>query len=218
MKSMILIVLFILGACASSSVHASFILNGTSTIEELDLSESVIDFYDYNSLSAPFSSNTGFEINDVFVFLLAEFGGSYYLVGTTDGTVATSDTSNGRVNINLTDNLGTSGGVIFVDDSNDTQVSSINSIFIDFIFGTDANDGFIYDLGDGSNVSLSASLGLTRGVTDAVFLDFSGSGTPLVIDITDSFELRSAVSVSSPPMFLLLSLTILTLICRKKRR
>lgn len=218
MKSMLLKVLFILGACASSGAHASFILNGTSTIEELNLSESVIDFYDYNSSSAPFSSNTGYEINDVFVFLLAEFGGSYYLVGTTDGTVATSDNSNGRVNINLIDNLGTSGGVIFVDDSNDTQVSTINSIFIDFVFGTDANDGFIYDLGDGTNVSLSASLELTRGVTDAIFLDFSGSSTPSVIDISDSFELRSAVAVSSPPMFLLLSLTILAFTCRNRRR
>lgn len=164
-----------------SSANAAIILNGSTQLQALSISESFADFYGYAD-KIPASSSTGFEQVDTAVFMLLENSGQFALLGTFGAFNFQGDDFGGNVSLALT-NLGI-GSLILIDDPREGETVSGNTTSINFDYASNRTDGFIFGLGNGNGVDLLVELSNLTGLSDFVFIDSNGSQ-----QITDTFTL-----------------------------
>lgn len=214
----ILISLIVLTSC---NVNAAFILNNdnNNVINVFNISESFESFYGYNE-SVRASSSTGYEQVNTAVFLLAEYQGQYSLISTFGSFVANGDPEGGSLKLELTNNG--FGSFLFVDDPNELVNTSGNVSSVSFSYFADRTDGFIFGLGDGSNVDLSILMSDLTGIDNFVFLNSGGSTygiTPqFTLSLSSENPVDGPVSVAEPNGLKILLLSLIIGLSIRKRR
>lgn len=194
----------------SFSANAGFILNNTTSVSVLNLTEDVDSFYGYTSGY----STTGLELEDTLVFFIAEESGSYYLFGLFD---IFGGTNRGKFDLTLTDNSIAPGSFYFVDDSSEVVNQTGNTYGITFTWAAGYSDGIIYELGSEFNNNISIAINPRQNISQVSFLDFSTG----LINQTNNFTITStsapvsSVAVSTPGIHVILILSILLLTRRK---
>lgn len=212
----ILLPLVVLISC---NVNAAFILNNdnSNVVNAFNLSESFKSFYGYAS-SVRASSNTGFEQTNTAVFLIAQYQGQYSLIATFGSFVANGDPDGGSLTLGLTNNG--FGNFLFIDDPSETVSTTGNFSSINFNYLADRTDGFIFDLGDGTNVDLSILMSNLVGVDNFQFLNAGGTDYSLSSQFNLSLfdNSASASPVVAPNGLFLLVLSLLIVFSVRKRR
>tara|TARA_Y100000296_G_C5175620_1_gene259879 strand:+ start:246 stop:938 length:693 start_codon:yes stop_codon:yes gene_type:complete len=214
-------------ASSISSANAAMILNNTQEVEAISITESFRSFYDYNNGSR-FASDTGLEVEDSFVFFLAQFNGQSALFGLLDGTNNGDDV---LFDVALSDSSNSLGNLIFKDDPTSDSFSSSSPGNWLFEYNMrdrpGRGDGFVYLLGDGGYTSLDVSSVFNSGsARGAYFVSFE-NGNSEYIDLGMSltslqFSLNSvdtlqSVEVASPSTLGLFSLALMIFAIRKRR-
>tara|TARA_R110002153_G_scaffold83607_1_gene210067 strand:- start:1919 stop:2581 length:663 start_codon:yes stop_codon:yes gene_type:complete len=203
----------LLSVCAFSS-NAALIVNNSFLANDLELTESFEDFYDYGNLFKA-SSNTGFELNNTLVLMIVSFDGDFGLVGLMDKL----DSTGGGMTIALTDDSTTQGAFTLYDDPKETGTTSGNTITSKWNWGEGFTDGFVYTFGDITDVDVTLDFTIKSGISDIVFYDFDGS-TQLINVTGPNLSLSNAVdptlvSVSTPNSMLITILALSLLLMRK---
>ncbi len=200
---------------ASCFANASFILNGSTTVNELDLTQDVVSFYGRDGNA----STTGYELGDSVVFMIGEYLGTSYLVGMFDNG-ATSGV--GNLQLDILDSSSSQGTFILVDDANEAPSGSGPLYEMNFFWGTNYTDGIVYELASGLT-DLTLDFVLARGLTDAYFISFDGAG-PNYISLSGGLTLVSnsvappITAVAEPTKLVLLTLTIMAPLSLRIRR
>lgn len=195
--------------------QAAIILNGTDSLGVFSLTESFEDFYDHGG-DAPNSSNTGFEQVNTAVMMIIEFSGEYALVGTFGGLASIGDLDGASLSMDLI-NLGT-GSFTLIDDVTDPVTVSGALTTIDFSYANKRNDGFIFSLGNGTDVDILVSFYDYIGLDDFIFLSSGESD----ISVGDTFFLSNtlaptSVAVSEPTLLFMLISSLFILLRRIKK-
>lgn len=196
----------------TSTANATLILNNNDSLEigEFSINETFYDFYGYSE-NIPDSSNTGFELVNTVVFLIANFNNELALIGTFGSFVSAGDDDGGRLALTFS-NEGF-GDLLFVDDKKDTQTVNGNDLTINFQYIKNRTDGFIFGLGDGTNVALNLSLSDLEGIDEIIFLN-DGSNP---YRLGNNFSL-SSTKVSEPSALALMLLGMGLLLSRKHKK
>lgn len=212
-----------LGLLVSSfNVQAGFMSWNGNAIEALDLNgdfASFEEFYDYDS-TFQWSSNTGLEEADTIVMFLAELGGELAIFSTISSP---QGGSRGQVGFDYT---ATAGDMLFLDDPDE----SVNSAGINFKYGSDKSDGFIYSgLGDfdwsfvpsffnASNVDGIKFVSFNDGeFNSASYSSLFSLDEPLVVSNVELSSGNVSNSVSAPGTVLLMLLGLTSLLVSRKR-
>lgn len=196
----------------TTTANASLILNDDNSLDigEFLINESFFDFYGYDT-NVPDSSNTGFELTNTAVFLITNFNNQLALVGHFGSFVSEGDEEGGSLSLTFL-NEGF-GSLLFVDDKKDENAAITNGpeTTITFTYIRNRNDGFIFGLGDGTNVDLNLSLDNIDGIDQFVLLN-SGSN-PYILG--NNFSIKS-VKVSEPSVLILMALATCLLLARRR--
>lgn len=194
-----LIGLILLSFTFCFSANAVLILNDSQSVGTLTLNEDVLSFYDYNKANVA-SSDTGLEKLDTFMFFVAEYSEMFYLIGLVDSIGGSEP---GKAIITLTDNSSDVGSFLFIDDPNEFKTSGSNFTNITFKWAGGYNDGFIYGLGNSSNlVDLTIDFGQFINLAESSFLSFE-DGLQKQTELGNSFTLTRVSAPSTYALFLL---------------
>lgn len=211
-----------------SNANAAMILNNSQVVQAITITESFRSFYDYNNGSR-FASDTGLEVEDSFVFFLAQFNGQSALFGLLDGTNNGDDV---LFDVALSDSSASLGNLILKDDPTSDSFSSSSPGNWLFEYNMrdrpGRGDGFVYLLGDGDYTSLDVSSLFNSGSARGAYFVSSENGNNEFIDLGMSltslqFSLDSvddslqSVEVASPSTIGLFSLALLIFAVRKRR-
>lgn len=211
--------LMMLAFSSFNSFAAMISWNGNS-IEALDLNSSYSsfqEFYDYDN-TFQWSSNTGLELVDTIVMFVAELNGEF-------GIFSTISSPTGGSQGSVTFNYGASAGsMLFIDDPDE----NVNGTDVNFIYGQNKSDGFIYSrLGD-FNWTFAPSFFNQSNIEGIRFVSFSGGefanaqysdliSLDEVLVVSNEINSSSASQpINAPGTFCLLLLGILGLTARRK--
>lgn len=201
---------------ASLSANAALIVNGSTEVNALQLSESFESFYDFNNWSA----NTGFEqANELVAFFAtndADELGLYMIFSGPTGSA-------GAINFDIN---GSNGSVIFVDDPDgrDPVVSTATGSNVTFSYVAGKTDGLVYADFVGDLWSLDILFNRFTGINGYSFLTFDSagnssaavSGTGLDNLTLTSFP-SSSVSVSTPSTLMIFALSVVCLLASRRK-
>mmetsp|Transcript_59403 Transcript_59403/g.189222 ORF Transcript_59403/g.189222 Transcript_59403/m.189222 type:complete len:230 (+) Transcript_59403:112-801(+) len=197
-----LFVVFGLSVGLVSTAAANFIsFNGTQ-VSALDLNgqySSFQEFYGYNTRK-PWSSNTGFELNDTVVMFLAELNGEYGLFATFSRSANGNGGGAGSLYASISSS---SGSATFADDpdeindpaSNAAELAALNGSGLNFRWNGDKTDGFIFSELNLPTWNVQTSFTNTVNIDGLVFLSF-GDGTKASATSTDLYAIGSNFEVS----------------------
>ena len=203
----------------SWNVNAAFILNddNNKVVNPFIITESFADFYGYAE-AVRASSNTGYEEVDSAIFMITQFQNQFSLIATFGAFVADGDLDGGKLKLEMT-NEGFAN-FLFVDDPSEVVVTNGNVTSINFNYIANRTDGFILDLGNGTDVELSFLMSQLVGLDTFKFLNAGGSE----YDLGPQFDLSlfNGASVSTPVsepngIFLLVLSAVIGLSVRRKR-
>ncbi|WP_150140552.1 hypothetical protein [Candidatus Enterovibrio escicola] len=212
-----------LGLLVSSfNAQAGFMSWNGNTIEALDLNgdfTSFEEFYDYDN-AFQWSSNTGLEEADTIVMFLAELGGELAIFSTISSP---QGGSKGQVGFDYT---ASAGSMLFLDDPDE----SVNSAGINFKYGSNKSDGFIYGGLGNFDWSFVPSFFNASNVDGIKFVSFSDGefssasysslfslDEPLVVSNLQLGSGNVSNAVSAPGTILLMVLGFTSLLISRKR-
>lgn len=199
----------------SATANAALIVNNSTSVSALSLSEDFESFYDYGG-NVKAGSNTGYEMSDSLVLLLVSYNGQYGLVGLMD----TADGTSGGIQIDLTDTSDVMGAFTLYDDPKESGVTSGNTTSSTWYWGNDFTDGFVYTFGDISDIDVTLDFTVKAGISQIVFYDFTG--TPQVLDVTgSSLTITGSIvpdtTVSEPNVMFLGLFSLLLVVARARK-
>jgi hypothetical protein len=195
----------------SLSASATLLTFNGQSVTALDLngiSTSFEEFYDYQSSSA----NTGLEVVNTVIMFVAELDDEYGIF-----TIANKYGAggvNGKLSVDITSS---SGNVIFVDDAID--FTSANQI--DFSWGGNLTDGYIYYELNPNGFVFSQALSSLKGVDGVNFINFSdgtlSSATyGSLMSLDNPFVIKNVVQVSAPAGAFMLIFGLVCLVTRRR--
>lgn len=204
----------------SLDANAAFILNNNNSnvVNAFNIAETFQSFYGYGE-SVRASSNTGFEQVNTAVFLLAQYQGQYSLIGTFGSFIANGDPEGGKLTLDVTNNG--FGNFLFVDDPSEVVNQTGSSSSIDFNYIENRTDGFIFDLGDGTNVDLTLLMTNITGLDSFQFLNSGGNSYSLTNQFNLSLADNASNSAAIPEpngLYLLVLSMLIVLSIRKNRK
>lgn len=202
---------------ASLCANATLIVNGSTAVNALKLSDSFESFYNFNDWSA----NTGFEQANKLVAFFAENDSNalgLYMIfsGPTGGA--------GDINFDIN---GPTGNVVFVDDPSgrDPVVATANGTNVTFKYVAGKTDGLVYSDFTGDAWNLDILFNTFSGVDGYSFLSFDPSGNSTVaasgsslenLTLT-SFPSSNAAEVSAPSTLMILGLSIVCIFASRRK-
>ncbi len=192
------------------NANAAFILNDdiNKSVNPFILNESFADFYGYGK-AVRASSKTGYEEIDSAIFMITQFQNQFSLIATFGALVADGDLEGGSLRLEMT-NEGFAD-FLFIDDPSEVEVVNGNTTTINFRYIDNRTDGFILDLGNGSDVDLSFLMTRLVGLDTFKFLNADGSEYVLgpQFDLSLFNGASASTTVSEPNGLLLLLLSAL---------
>lgn len=205
----------------SWNVNAAFILNDdiSKVVNPFVITESFVDFYGYGD-AVRASSNTGYEEVDSAIFMITQFEDQFSLIATFGAFVADGDLDGGKLKLEMTNNG--FADFLFVDDPSEVVLTNGNLTTINFNYIQNRTDGFILDLGDGSDVELSFLLSNLVGLDSFKFLNAGGSeyaiGSQFDLGLFNFASASEPEAISEPNGIFLLTLSaVIGLAVRRKR-
>lgn len=201
---------------ASLSANAALIVNGSTEVNALQLSESFVSFYDFKDWSA----NTGLEqANELVAFFAIDDTDELGLYMIFSGPTGSA----GAINFDIN---GSNGNVIFIDDPSgrDPVVATSTGSNVSFSYVAGKTDGLVYADFVGDLWSLDILFNRFTGINGYSFLTFDSagnsstavSGTGLENLTLTSFP-SSSVSVSTPSTLMIFALSIVCVLASRRK-
>lgn len=202
---------------ACTNANAGFIVNGNS-VNTLTLGDNPVDFYDYTNGS----SNTGLEVSDVLTFFIAEYSGSFHLIGLFDD--ADGAANKGTANMFMADDSGFLGAFNFVDDGGPNgdyfwqNAAGTRTVF-NAAWAIGFSDGFVYELGGTTGTNITLNFSNLLNVSSLQFLNFDGGSQTLGNKFNISYvsDNDSSVEVNEPASLLFISMFVIGLVASRKK-
>ena len=190
-----------------STVNATLIqVNDNLEVEALTLTESFINFYDYNTNK--WSSNTGYEQNNTIVMFFAEYNNELALFTLAD-SFGQGSAGTATIAINNINDFGT---ILFKDDAGDATTSN----GVAWKWSAGKNDGFIFTLNNPSDFYLDIQFSNLSGVGKGIkFLSFSDQNSPTEHEMKSNL---TAKKVPEPSTLAIFGLALIGLASRQFKK
>jgi hypothetical protein len=186
------------GVMLVASAQATLItINDTTEVGVLDLSESFVNFYDYDN-GKQWSSDTGFEEVDTMVMFLARYNNQLALFTLLDGNIP-GNTTAGSLSV-LFSSLTDIGSILLIDDGGEATDNG-NSWVADWNWATGKGDGMIFLFDDANNFDLNIVFSNINNVDDGKFLSFDSQGQAQSISVPTEFNITAVPEPSTIAIF-----------------
>jgi hypothetical protein len=186
-----------LAAAAQATVIT---LNGTTEVGVLELSESFVDFYDYDN-AKQWSSDTGLEQSDTVIMFLASYNQELALFTLVDAFNNSNSTS-GSMDVDFSSATDI-GSILFVDDSNDANGDNGNSWSVNWNWAAGKGDGMIFLFDDADNFDLDITFSNYTGIIGGKFLSFDQQGNSQEISFAPELNITAVPEPSTLAIFAL---------------